>query len=331
MNELLIVGAGPAGISMAVEAIELGIPADKILIVEKAREHSFTIKKFYHDKKLVTANYKGFSAVCKGVMCLPDSTKDETISFLDRAIARFNIRVKYNENVSKIHHNNSSETFEIQTNTNTYQAKTVAIAVGVLGRPNKPDYPIPNGLKQNILFDITTRKIENSRVLLVGGGDSVSEYCQYLSDDEFNNQLFLSYRQDSFSRMNLINKVSIEALADSGKVDLILNSNIQSIDQVGAKAWVHFVEDDIPALEADVILYALGGSSPANFLKSLGIEFDGPKPRLKNGYETNIRGLFLIGDLTAHEKGGSLIWAFNSANIAMKAICEKYLNCQHKV
>jgi len=41
MYELVIIGAGPAGISMAVEAVKSGISKDKILIIEKAEEHSF--------------------------------------------------------------------------------------------------------------------------------------------------------------------------------------------------------------------------------------------------------------------------------------------------
>jgi len=60
-------------------------------------------------------------------------------------------------------------------------------------------------------------------------------------------------------------------------------------------------------------------------LKAAGIEFDGPEPVLKDGYETTVPGLFLLGDLSAGRKGGSINWAFNSANTAMKRICERYL------
>lgn len=62
----------------------------------------------------------------------------------------------------------------------------------------------------------------------------------------------------------------------------------------------------------------------------IGIEFDAPEPVLKEGYETNIPGLFLIGDLSAGKKGGSIVWAFNSANTAMKRICGNYLLCERK-
>ncbi|MFN4111165.1 MAG: NAD(P)-binding domain-containing protein, partial [Ignavibacteria bacterium] len=58
----IIVGAGPAGISTAVEAINAGISSEKILIIEKAEAHSFTIRKFYPQSKPVTANYKGMEA-----------------------------------------------------------------------------------------------------------------------------------------------------------------------------------------------------------------------------------------------------------------------------
>ena len=50
MYEIIIIGAGPAGISMAVEAVNSGVDTEKILILEKAEEHSFTIRKFYPEK-----------------------------------------------------------------------------------------------------------------------------------------------------------------------------------------------------------------------------------------------------------------------------------------
>jgi len=66
MYEIIIIGAGPAGLSMAVEARSSGVDASKILVLEKAPEHLFTIKKYYPDTKLVTANFKGFTPQCTG-------------------------------------------------------------------------------------------------------------------------------------------------------------------------------------------------------------------------------------------------------------------------
>lgn len=326
MKDIIIIGAGPAGISMAVEAVNAGIPTNNILILEKAEEHSFTIKKYYPDNKLVTANYKGFTAACTGVMCLSDSSKHETISYLDKAIEDHKLNVHYQENVYKIHQEKTEQKFVIYTDKNTYEAKVVVIAVGILGKPNKPDYKIPVSLNDKVLFDVTSKEIKNSGVLVVGGGDSASEYCQYLH--QVGNSVTLSYRKDNLSRMNEINKESLLTLAEQKEITLKLNSNINSVEDENGKPKVIYSESTPEVY--DYIVYALGGTTPENFLKLIGIEFDGPDPILKEGYETTIPGLFLTGDLSAGKKGGSIIWAFNSANTAIKKICENYLNCSVK-
>lgn len=321
MEEIIIIGAGPAGISMAVEAVNAGISKDKILILEKAAEHSFTIKKYYPENKLVTANYKGFAAACTGVMCLSDSSKHETISYLDKAIEQNGFKVRYSETVNKIHQEQSEQKFVIYTDKNIYESKVVVIAVGILGKPNKPDYKIPATLNENILFDVTSKEIKNSKVLVVGGGDSASEYCQYLSQQM--NNVTLSYRKLQFGRMNEINLESLTTLSVQNKINLKLNSTITSIEEENGKPKVNFAESESETF--DYIVYALGGSTPENFLKLIGIEFDGANPILKEGYETTIPGLFLTGDLSAGKRGGSIIWAFNSARTAMKKIYENYL------
>ncbi|MCB9258255.1 MAG: NAD(P)-binding domain-containing protein [Ignavibacteriales bacterium] len=245
---------------------------------------------------------------------------------MDKAIEEDKLNLNYNETIYKIEKLKNSS-FKIYTDKNIYELRVVAIAVGMLAKPNKPDYKIPTEYKNSVLFDITSFEIINSKVLEVGGGDSASEYCQFLADEKENNEVYLSYRKNEFNRMNYINKESIEALAENKKVSLMLNSNIISLSSIKSKPVVNFEETEFGSREFDYVIYALGGSTPENFLKMIGIEFNGPEPILKEGYETNINGLFLIGDLSAGQKGGSIIWAFNSANTAMKKICEQYLKC----
>jgi thioredoxin reductase (NADPH) len=131
--------------------------------------------------------------------------------------------------------------------------------------------------------------------------------------------------------MNSINKQSIETLSKSKKVNLLLNSNIDSLENNMGKPKVIFKEEEYGTKQFDYVIYALGGSTPENFLKTIGIEFNGPNPIFKKGYETNIEGLFLLGDLSAGTKGGSIIWAFNSANTAMQKICKQYLQCSTNI
>lgn len=77
----------------------------------------------------------------------------------------------------------------------------------------------------------------------------------------------------------------------------------------------------------DRVVYELGGTTPTNFLRMLGIKFDDEGPVFNENGETDVDGLFLIGDLVVGKTGGSIITAFNSAVRAMRSICAGYLSC----
>lgn len=324
--DLVVVGAGPAGIALGAEAVAAGIPASRLLILERGEAHSFSIRKFYPETKLVTANYKGLAAVCTGVLCLTDASKGETLTYLDQAIASNGLDVHYNEPVGAIRPREGF--FLVETAAATYRAKTCAIAIGILGRPRKPDWPIPSALKARITFDITSVTLRNLEVLVVGGGDSASEYVQYLVQEGC--RVVLSHRGTSFPRLNDINRDSLEALERQGKVLVLRGTTVARVESDEGRARVHFAEEADPKQGPetfDHVVLALGGTTPENFLKTIGIDFDGAVPVLRDGYETSIPGLFLVGDLTAGKTGGSIISAFNSANAAMRALCEGHLDC----
>lgn len=322
---MVIIGAGPAGVSMAVEAIRAGIPSTALVILEKADAHSWSIRKLYQEEKKVAANFKGRKAVCHGVMCISNMSKKETISYLDQAILENKINVRYGEEVHKIHYENG-EGFYIEAGKDKFFSQTCVIAIGIFGRPAKPDYPLSSTLRKKIHFDLTSRKISGPKVLVVGGGDSASEYVQFLNEKKFD--VVLCYRRDHFPRMNEINRKSLQMLADEKKVFLRLNCNIASVEDRDGRPFIHFKEEESRGEVYDDVVYALGGTTPDNFLKVIGIDFDGDAPILKEGYETSINGLFLIGDLSAGKEGGSIISAFNSAHFAMRKICESHLECK---
>ena len=319
--DMVVIGAGPAGISMAAEAIASGVDAKKIVVLEKEKAHSWSIRKYYPEEKLVAANYKGQGTLCHGVICFSDMSKKETLSYMDKVIGDFEIAVHYQTSVESIRKENNL--FIIVANNKTFVSKTCVIAIGIFGRPNKPDYAIPSEVKNQVKFDITSKSYSNEVVLVVGGGDSASEYCQYLA--EKGNKVYLSYRKGEFSRMNMINRQSLLTLEDMKKVILLRSSNIKSMESVNQKVRISFVEDHYSHLDFDTIVYALGGSTPDNFLKLVGIDYQGGKPALKDNFETSVPGLFLIGDLSSDKKGGSIISAFNSAHWVMKKGALEYL------
>jgi thioredoxin reductase (NADPH) len=318
MYEMIIVGAGPAGISMGAEARTVGIEPQDILILEKGETHSWAIRKYYPAAKVVLANYKGIEAVCRGVMCIADMTKDETLTYIERTISQFQLVVQYNEAVTSIRPLREGG-FEVATTKGTYRSRKCVIAIGILDKPNKPDYRIPVSLNKRIHYDLTSAVLENEECLVVGGGDTAAEYCQYLIQQ--GNRVTLSYRRADFNRLNRVNYESLMALEQRKEVTVIRASNIKELQESEeGRARVVFVENEFSPLTVDHVVYALGGTTPTNFLKAIGIEFEGTAPIIKEGYETSIPGLYLIGDLSAGKKGGSINLAFNMAAEAMQNI-----------
>jgi thioredoxin reductase (NADPH) len=323
--DLVVVGAGPAGIALVAEARAAGVSAERIVALERAEQHSWIIRRYYPESKPVLANYKGIEAKCEGVLCIPDLTREETLSYLDRAIRDSGVEVRYREEVHRIARQADGRLL-VESGGGAFLASVVVIAIGVLSRPNKPAYPIPRELSRLVLFDVTSETLRGRDVLVVGGGDTAMEYCQFLVQE--GNRVALSYRGETLTRPNAINRESVLALAKQGRLDLRLNTHVAGLEVAGEKVRVRFVRPPEDALDVDRVVYALGGTTPENFLKSAGIEFVGGWPRLTKSFGTSVPGLYLAGDLTAGKKGGSIILAFNTAAAAMREICEDHGICR---
>lgn len=111
-------------------------------------------------------------------------------------------------------------------------------------------------------------------------------------------------------------------------VKLKYNSNIKEIEDEAGRPRLSFAEPEHTARTLDRVIFALGGTTPTNFLHTLGITFNGDGPVFDEMGATNVPGLYLIGDLVVGKKGGSIITAFNSAVRAMEGICQQHLSCR---
>src|SRR6185503_201773 len=138
--------------------------------------------------------------------------------------------------------------------------------IGILDKPNKPEYRIPPALNKRIHYDINSEELQNKDCLVVCGGDTASEYCQYLV--ERGNRVTLSYRRTEFSRLNSINHESLMALEQPGQVTILRGSNIKELQNTNDRIAVLFAEETLPSQTFDHVIYALGGTTPTNFLKS---------------------------------------------------------------
>jgi len=323
MYNIAIIGAGPAGIAMGVELVNAGINPEDILICEKASHDNASIRQFYPIGKDINSIYKNIELPIIGMMGFSGIIDlDEYYQIIEKALQDHNLKINFNTEVEKI--TNINNKFEIETAKKTYTAEYVVIASGVFSKPRRPDYAIPGKLLSKISYDIIKfqkENINNMQVLVVGGGDTASEYVQTLS--QMGNQVTLSYRQDNFFRMNQLNKERLQNAVDNNGVNIILSSNIDSLEELDdKKIKVNFKENDM--LIVDRIVYSLGGASPVAFMSNCGIDYDDMNVALQENNETDINKLFMIGDLSVGRKGGSIMLAFNSARNVMNKLHQKY-------
>lgn len=328
MHDLVIIGAGPGGIALAAEAFASGIDPSRILVLEKGPTHNSAIRQFYPEQKLTTANYKGFAARCEGLLCVRDMTKPETLEFFDKIISDYRINIKFNADVYGMRRLEDAQgvRFRVESSQGVYEGKVLACAIGIFGRPNKPkEYRLPPSLKERLLFDMTSYSIQNEDVLVVGGGDTAAEYVQYLRQQD--NRITLSYRKADFTRLSQQNRDALLAMELRGEVEIVRSSNIKEIKDEAGRPEIIFAAAEHPTRVFDRVIFALGGTTPTNFLHTLGIAFNVDGPVFDEAGATNVTGLYLIGDLVVGKKGGSIITAFNSAVRAMKSICIHDLPC----
>ena len=299
--DIAIIGAGPAGIGTAIESFIFGIK--NILLIEKADNHSATIRNFYKDNKRVDKDWMGQKVECEGRIIFMDGTKETTLDLFDKLLDKHKIDTLFNTEVEKVE--NKDHLFKIYTTNNEkFLAKNVVIAIGKMGKPNKPNYKIPPSIRQFVNFNLD-KCSNNEKILVVGGGNSAAEYAYFLADS---NDVTLNYRREKFTRLNPENEKIVKEYSEKGKLKLKLGVDIVSLESEHGKPKVNFTDGSSEIY--DRIIYAIGGTTPTEFLKKCGIEVKNGKVEVDENFETNTPGLFAAGDIVT-ETGGSIAIALN--------------------
>ena len=298
--DLIIIGGGPGGIGSAVEAKVLGL--EKVLMIEKTDNHSHTIRKFYKDKKRVDKDWQGQEVALEGNVEFVDGTKESTLDYFDTLLddelidARFNCAV---EAVTK-----EGDIFHVTSACCSEKAKNVIVCIGRMGKPNKPSYKIPPSVRTQVNFNLD--KCSNGEnILVVGGGDSAVEYACELSET---NEVTLNYRRETLGRPNPTNQEMITKYVEDEAVALKLGIDIESLESEHGQIKVSFSNG---TQLFDRIIYAIGGTTPKDFLKACSITLDETgEPIFDENYESEVEGLFIAGDIVFNS-GGSIVIALN--------------------
>jgi thioredoxin reductase (NADPH) len=311
-TKILIIGAGPAGIAAGVEAAISGIK--EVILLEKAWHSCDTIASLYREGKRVDSVYKKIRLAPIGALSFGPQTKEQFLAWIIKVISDNGLDVRYGHDVYDIKAENHSFLVTC-VNGASFKADIVIIAIGVFGKPVKPLYKIPKEIKNRIFYSLPLEPLSDMKVLVVGGGDSAAEAACYLS---MHNKVTLSYRRSEFFRINEQNLCSLNQCCSFENLETRLGIDIVSIEPDAKGVKVSYSDGQTGTYDA--IFYLFGGSTPRVFLEMAHVAYSEGKPETDKFGETNIKNLFLAGDLVADK--GTIMAAFNSGAVVIKKILE---------
>lgn len=259
MYDLIIVGAGPAGISASLTAKKHKL---SFLTLEQDSLGG-TVFNFPRSKIVMTAP---MDLPLYGKVKLYNTSKTELLSLWQSVLAKNDITIKENTKVEGVHID--GDHFNVITlQGETFKTKNVLLAIGRRGSPRK--LGIPGESLEKVAYRLLEpENVRNKRVVVVGGGDSAVEAALSLAD---HNEVVISYRSEAFSRLKPQNRENLESAINKGKLDVKLKTNLVKIEEEKA-VLVAETQDEPLVLDNDMVYIFAGGELPTQFLQKAGVQ-----------------------------------------------------------
>lgn len=292
----IIVGAGPCGMSCAIELQNQGVNP---LIIEKENIVN-TIYSFPTHQMFFSSSEKLELGDVAFITEKQKPVRNQALAYYRSVAERKDLRINPFEKVLNIHKSNN--VFSVFTETlsgekNEYKAENVIIATGYYDQPNFMEIPGENLAKVMHYFK-EAHPYFNKEVVVIGGKNSAVDATLELYKAGAN--ITVLYRGETYS-----NSVKpwilpeFDALVRKNKVNMEFNSTVCEItnDQV-----IYEVNGEKKAIQNDFVFAMTGYRPDHEFLKQIGVEIDLTSGRPKfneETLETNVTGVFVAGVIAA--------------------------------
>lgn len=256
--DVVIVGAGPAGISASLGAVEKKL---RFVTVEQEDAFGGTVYHYPRNKVVMTAPVQ---LPIIGKMKFGEVSKEKLLEFWQGVLKKTGLKINFFERMESI--KPIAGGFVVKTSKQEYRARAVLLAIGRRGTPRK--LGVPGEEQAKVVYRlIDPEQYRKQHVLVVGGGDSALEAALACADEPGTN-VALSYRSEAFARVKEKNRQRLAEAQKSGRVQVLLKSNVKQIesgkvilDQEGKRI----------ELRNDAVIVSAGGVLPTPFLKEIGI------------------------------------------------------------
>jgi thioredoxin reductase/NAD-dependent dihydropyrimidine dehydrogenase PreA subunit len=261
--DIVVVGAGPAGLSASLVAIA---QKKSYLTIEQGR-FGGTVYNFPRQKVVMS---HPFELPIVGKMKFESNkvSKEELLGYWTQVQTKTGLKVKEQtrfENLTK-----EGSLFHVKTNAGEFTAKKVILCMGVRGSPRR--LGVPGEDSEKVTYNLLDpEQYQNMDLVVVGGGNAGVEAAQMLAEAKWSNRVHLLVRSKIFDRCNEDNIARITALEKKGLVKIWFSSSVQKIEK---DSIVIKKEEETIQLKNNFVFVFAGAEMPHKFLISLGIKID---------------------------------------------------------
>src|SRR6185295_18462704 len=307
--DLLIIGAGPAGLSAAEAAAREGLD---YLVVEKGTIAN-TIRQYPVGRTMFSTpnEVEMHAGTLKPVREKP--TREELLSHYIHFVLDLDLRINTGEEVIDVVREGDHSftiqtrrlTFSVDKKEHTYQARSVLFAIGAMEHPRRLNIPGEDLPKVQHHF-VDPYAYVRKEALVVGGGNSAAEAALFLSEEGARTTMAI-WREDWENRdpkagaMKHWVRTPLEAEIDAGRLKVVLYKHVDEIRETEVTLTTETGES--MTLENDVVFVLVGSDADLTLLKNLGVKTEPGKltevPVYNpETYETNVRGIYVAGHFT---------------------------------
>ena len=259
--DVVIVGAGPAGIAASLAARELGL---KFVTVDQEDSLGGTTYHYPRNKIVMTAP---MNLPIIGEIKVKEISKEALMELWMSVMAKVPMPIRYSERMEDI--KKDGDGFIVLTSKHIYRAQSVLLAIGRRGVPRK--LGVPGEEVAKVVYRlIEAEQYRNQHVMVVGGGDSALEAALDISAEP-GTTVTLSYRGAAFSRVKIKNRKRLEDAIAADRLSQQLESQVVSITDKKIRIRKGDKESELPN---DAVIVCAGGELPTPFLKKIGIMVD---------------------------------------------------------
>jgi thioredoxin reductase (NADPH) len=324
MLDLLIIGAGPAGITAAYEAKRHGL---SYLVIEKALIGNTVYN--YPVGLTVFSTVNELEIIPGGLKpARKKPTREELLSYYVRFALDNELNIHTEETVTSVRKSSLpykggvaaasadgvvlSQVFEIKTSRGNYQTKNVLFAIGAMEHPRKLNVPGEDLPKVHDHFRETYPWVKK-RALVVGGGNSAGEAALFLAEEGADTTLaiFRSDWENDDPKQGCIKYWVKQPLQEELKKHCLKLFFLGKVLEIREdEVIIENEEGKSEKIPNDVVFVLVGSDADLTMLKSLGVKTEpgkgGEVPVYDpETFETNVPGIFVAGHFThqRHIKG----------------------------